>query len=336
MRLSFIAAAITASVTISSSLAAPLQERDTSTFVGYFVTHFLGNDEAIYQKVSNGNNAYSFSSLNNGNAVLRSNVGTKGARDPYLVVSPDRKDYWTIATDLQIGTTTWADSLARGSKSIVIWHSTNLVDWESSYLTQLEISTAGMVWAPSAVWDPSTEQYYVFWSSQFYAENDTDHTGNATSKPIIRYATTKDFKSFSEPQDYAKGDNQLRLDQEFQLIDGDKTFARFMCDDSHIFQEISYDGLFGNWQRINGVDGHINDELREGAASFRDNQDPNKFHLWLDNYTGDGYEAYATNDIFKGDYPHDTVDGFPSGMRHGSVTPITQTEYDTIRARLGN
>ncbi|PWN34976.1 endo-1,4-beta-xylanase [Meira miltonrushii] len=334
MRLILITA-ITAVIAATSSFSAPLQGRDT-TFVGYFVTHFLGNDEAIYQRVSNGNNAYSFTSLNNGNAVLRSNVGIEGVRDPYLVASPERTEFWTLATDLQIGKTNFDEALARGSRSIVIWHSTNLVDWDANYLVEVEIPEAGMVWAPSAVWDPSSSQYFVFWSSQFYAEDDPNHNGSATSKPIIRYATTKDFKSFSVPKDYAKGDDQLRLDQEFQLIDGDKTFARFMCDDTHIFQEVSYDGLFGNWQRINGVDGHINDELREGAASFRDNQDPNKFHLWLDNYTGDGYQAYATSDIFTGYYSHDSVDGFPSNMRHGSVLPITQSEYDTIRSRLGN
>lgn len=36
-----------------------------------------------------------------------------------------------------------------------MWESTNLVDWTGERLVTLEDETAGMVWAPEAIWDPS-------------------------------------------------------------------------------------------------------------------------------------------------------------------------------------
>lgn len=36
-----------------------------------------------------------------------------------------------------------------------MWESTNLVDWTGERLVVVEDETAGMVWAPEAIWDPS-------------------------------------------------------------------------------------------------------------------------------------------------------------------------------------
>lgn len=42
-----------------------------------------------------------------------------------------------------------------GSRGIFVWESTDLVNWTDERLVTVEDETAGMVWAPDAVWDAS-------------------------------------------------------------------------------------------------------------------------------------------------------------------------------------
>lgn len=48
--------------------------------------------------VSNENNPGSWTTLKDGSPVLLSDVGTKGIRDPSLIVAPDRSKFYLIAT----------------------------------------------------------------------------------------------------------------------------------------------------------------------------------------------------------------------------------------------
>ena len=41
-----------------------------------------------------------------------------------------------------------------GSRGIFVWESTDLVNWVKERLVIVEDATAGMVWAPEAIWDP--------------------------------------------------------------------------------------------------------------------------------------------------------------------------------------
>lgn len=332
MHLSFIT--LLSSFLLSTSVfTAPLFERDDA-LVGYLATHFTSNEEAIFQHISNGNNPLSFSAINGGNAVLRSTVGTQGARDPYLVASSDKTDYWTIATDLQIGKTNWGEAIRVGSRSIVIWHSTDLVNWDTNYLVEVEDARAGFVWAPSAIWNEEAQNYQVFWSSQLFASDDPNHTGNPVTDHVIRTASTTDFKTFSTPETYLGIAGTNVIDQEFQKIGSEtNSFTRFIKNETNllVYQEVSTNGIFGTWTRVGGAEGYVTDQVREGPASFSDNLDSTKYHLWLDNYGYQGggrYEPYVTTNIKEGGYVADSLDGFPNNLRHGSVVPVTQSQYE--------
>lgn len=68
-----------------------------------------------------------------------------------------------------------------------MWESTDLINWTNERLVQVEDKTAGMVWAPEALWDANKGQYLVHWASKFYAASDTAHTGTP-SNIKIRFA----------------------------------------------------------------------------------------------------------------------------------------------------
>jgi hypothetical protein len=50
--------------------------------------------------------------------------------------------------------TSWDAAERKGSRGIFVWESTDLVNWTNERLVNVEDATAGMVWAPEALWDP--------------------------------------------------------------------------------------------------------------------------------------------------------------------------------------
>jgi hypothetical protein len=68
------------------------------------------------------------------------------------------------------------------------------VDWGEGRLVEVAPPEAGNTWAPEAVWDPQQEAYLVHWSSTLY--DNAGHEGESYNR--IMYATTRDFRDFSE------------------------------------------------------------------------------------------------------------------------------------------
>ncbi|RDI80228.1 hypothetical protein Vi05172_g9736 [Venturia inaequalis] len=331
--LNYLRAGLAAVIFSTSTSAIPIDD-DTgaaSNFAGYLISTFSDPNPTVQSYLSNGNNAGEFSFANKGTAVLTSTVGTKAVRDVFLTSNGDRSQWYLIATDLDINADgfSWDKATRNGSRGIVVWQSSNLVDWSSSVLQTVESATAGMVWAPSAVWDGTSSQFHVFWSSRFYESSDTGHTGNATLDRI-RYTTTKDFTTFTPAKDYIESDIPL-IDQEFQYLGKPGHYARFLKNEllNQVYQETTTEGLFGTWTRIPGY--VVNESPREGPASFADNVVPGLYHLLLDDYTK--YVPFQTTDILGGKWVRSNYTGFPNVLKHGCVTPLLKGEFDAVAAR---
>jgi len=159
---------------------ASLGSRADPSLAGYLGAFFLGSDPYVYFYLSNGNNALSFKALNRGAPVMKPTKGTRGVRDPALVAGggPEAgKKWYIIGTDLDIGKarrrlsllsrtgtlttpqTSWNAAVRTGSRGIFVWESTDLVNWVKERLVVVEDATAGMVWAPEAIWDPEKSEF---------------------------------------------------------------------------------------------------------------------------------------------------------------------------------
>jgi sucrose-6-phosphate hydrolase SacC (GH32 family) len=125
---------------------------------GYLGAFFLGADPYVYFYLSNGNNPISLKALNKDSPVIKPTKGTKGVRDPAIVQGGGAeagKKWYIVGTDLNIGSTTWDAAQRTGSRGIFVWESMDLVNWTNERLVVVEDATAGMVWAPEAIWDPT-------------------------------------------------------------------------------------------------------------------------------------------------------------------------------------
>ncbi|KAI1499945.1 hypothetical protein F5X99DRAFT_263720 [Biscogniauxia marginata] len=317
-----------------NNLGLHVESRADPNLVGYLGAFFLGADPYVYFYQSNGNDPLSFKSLNGGQPILRPTQGTKGVRDPAIVQGggPDAgKKWYIIGTDLDIGKTTWDAAQRTGSRGIFVWESTDLVNFSGDRLVTVEDSTAGMVWAPEAIWDASKNQYLVHWASKFYSASDTGHTGTP-STIRIRYAYTSDFKTFSTPQTYIDYSPTNIIDLDILPLDNEgKNYLRFMKDETAktVFVESSSTGLLGSWTRAGGSSGIIASGV-EGPAAYHDNKEEAKVHVLLDFYGSDGYRPYESTDPTANKWSASSRSGFPSNLRHGAVLPINQTLYDAL------
>ncbi|KAK3984592.1 glycosyl hydrolase [Cladorrhinum sp. PSN332] len=315
--------------------------RADPNLAGYLGVFFLGADPYVYFYLSNGNDALSFKALNRGAPIMRPTKGTGGVRDPTVIPgggSEAGKKWYIIGTDLHIGKTTWDAAQRQGSKGIFIWESTDLVNWVNERLVTVEDGSAGMVWAPEAIWDPAKGQYLVHWASKFYPASDPRHTGSP-SNIRIRYAYTSDFRTFSAPQTLIDKAPTNIIDLTFLPLNGSdgKSFVRFMKDETKksVFAEYSNNGLFGTWTRPGGDSALIQQNV-EGPTAYLDNLNPNKVHLLLDFYGADGYRPYqTTNPASNSGWAASSRTNFPANLRHGSVLPVNQTLYNALRTRWG-
>ena len=292
-----------------------------ATFEGEFTP--LG--EQIYFGISK--DGRNWSALNEARPILISQLGEKGVRDSYILRSYDGKSFFLIATDLCVyNNNDWKRAVQKGSRSIVIWESTDLVNWSEPRLVKVAPDDAGSTWAPEAIYDQESGDYLVFWAS--VTERDQ------FEKRRIWAARTKDFYSFSEPFIYI--DKPTTILDATIIKDGDY-YYRFIKDVKYsaITMEKSKD-INGTWEevpgfnlaRLKGYEGPtaymIKPATKEHSAVWA---------LAIDNYARKGgYHVWLTDDLASGVFKKDHNVSFPFNFRHGSVLPLSKEEYERLKA----
>ncbi|QJW38729.1 immunoglobulin-like domain-containing protein [Cellulosimicrobium protaetiae] len=341
----------------------------------YLFAHFTAgrspnvSNEQIYFATSE--DGTSWTDLNDEKPVLTSTVGETGARDPFLVRAPGGDKFYLLATDLSTAKYGWHFTPDNpGSKSLVVWESTDLVNWSAPRLADVasRIPNAGAAWAPEATYDPATGEYMVYWATISGAP--ADHPlGNTLGDPMnMYYATTRDFVTFSDPVKWIDRQTSI-IDTTMLEVDG--VFYR-ASGDGQITIERSTDPYAvtispgameenpGGWERVStlrdifGNDGYSGNRL-EGPELFAYNPEDwqtdgsgAKVPTWgliADRYnSGQGYMPFRSTDL-AGDSPlsaggawsvGDDIDFGAVLKRHGTILPITQNEHDRLQRAYGD
>jgi hypothetical protein len=290
--------------------------------------------EQIYMGIST--DGRNWEALKDGQPVLVSDVGEKGVRDSFLLRSHDGSKVWLIATDLCAHKNRdWKRNTQAGSRSIVVWESSDLVQWSAARLALVAPEDAGCVWAPEAIYDAATGDYLVYWASTTKRDN--------FAKQRIWAARTKDFQTFSAPFLYVeKPDHVIDID----IVRAGDAYFRFTKNDHSkaVTMETSQK-LIGPWTPMpqftagqgKNFEGPICFQLRAAAS----NQPPT-WCLLLDNVSDRigsgafGYMPFLTDDLSSGKFTPATNFHFPYPFRHGSVIPITTAERERLKSVYPN
>ena len=314
-----------------------------SKYAGYLFAYFTGegtaDGEQIRYALSRGNDPLHWRELNAGKPVLTSTTGEKGLRDPFVIRSTKGDKFYLIATDLRMyqnSSGSWDQVQRHGSKSIMVWESTDLVHWTDQRLVKVSPDSAGNTWAPEAYWDDELDAYVVFWASKLYADDDPDHKGNTYNKML--YATTKDFRTFSEPKiwndpGYSVIDSTVvkYKDEYYRYTKDERDPGSSSPCSKFITGEKSTSLTSTTYDFVADCIGKGAMERGEGPTVFKSNTE-NKWYLFIDEYGGRGYVPFETTDLASGKWTPSTNYQLPASPRHGTVLPVTQQEYDRLLA----
>ena len=280
------------------------------------------------------NDPLQFRDLNGGKPVLYSTLGERGVRDPHIVRSPDGDRFSLVATDLRLyAGLDWDRHQRRGSRSIMIWESSDLVDWGQGRLVEIAPPEAGNAWAPEAIWDPEQDAYLVHWSSTLY--DNPEHEGESYNR--IMSATTRDFREFSEPR--------VWIDRGWQTIDAtvidhEGVYYRFLKDErsrsggaplgKSVFCETSTSLTAAAWKPVAEGIGLGTIGQGEGPLVYRSNTEE-KWYLWIDEFTAERrYVPFETTDLAGGEWIPSTDYRLPEDPCHGVVLPVTAEEHERL------
>ena len=286
--------------------------------------------EQIYMAISE--DGRQWKALKDGNPVLVSDVGEKGVRDSFLLRSHDGKKVWLIATDLCVNRNRdWHRHTHAGSRSIVVWESSDLVHWSPPRLALVAPEDAGCAWAPEAIYDEEAGDYLVYWASTTKRDN--------FAKQRIWAAHTKDFRTFDKPFVFAERPNHVI---DINIVRDGQTYYRFTGDDQEkaVRMECSKK-LMGPWQEVKQFTAGKGKSF-EGPICFQlkaaTNGQPPEWCLLLDNVSDRigpgafGYMPFISHDLSTGQFTPTKDFRFPYPLRHGSVLPITAEELERLKS----
>ncbi|MFI2435296.1 glycoside hydrolase family 43 protein [Streptomyces sp. NPDC018693] len=337
--LSRLSATLLAACLLFTGQALTTPQRAAAADPGYLMTHFIG-EGATGQQIyfSHSADGLNWSDLNGGGMTLRSTVGTRGVRDPALVRSPGGDKYWIIATDLCIGCgQNWDTAINNGSRSLVVWESTDLVTWSQPWLLDVAGAIPGgrNAWAPEAVWNPATNDYVLYWATNVPLDGRTKHR--------IFYARTSDFRTITTPRIYIDrpGTQEIIDTQIVELPAGVGNYRYVRASgDGQITLEGS-NSILGTWTNLGNLSGIGLTGAQVEGPMWMKFRDRDEWTLYLDQYAaGRGYMPVTTTDPSAvGTYRLPASGSYHLGTtkkRHGSILNLTAAEESRVLARWPN
>lgn len=299
--------------------------------MAYLFPHFTsdkhGDKEQIWFSISS--DGLNWEDLGGEEPFLATDLGTTGIRDPFIAYDDKVKKYFIIATDLC--TTkggSWNDFSSKGSRSLFVWESDDLINWSKERLVEVGIPEAGNVWAPETVYCEEKESWFVFFASNAREKSEL------TRKQRIYGTYTKDFVTFSPTFKFMDADISL-IDT--NIVRDGGFYYRFTKDETHkkiivdrcsvlvpesdeMYEKIHSDYLADYF----GLEGPECYKLPDG-----------RWCLLVDRYhEGKGYIPLICNDLASGVFCELSENEFnmgPRKKRHGSIISISDEEAERLR-----
>lgn len=298
----------------------------------YLFIHFTmdgeRDEETIWFSVSR--DGLHWNDIGTDTPILKSTIGRKGVRDPFIVYDETLNKYFIIATDMNTaGGFNWDTAHLTGSRSIIVWESENLIDFSKPWLAEVGVQNAGCVWAPEAIYSKEKNAWFVFWASCVKEFDDE------IPKQRIYGTFTTDFKSFSETFKYIEADKDI-IDTDIVYADG--YYYRFSKDDTNkcVTIERSQD-LLGDFERVRSEQVDALEGVEGPLAYYLEGE--KKWCLLLDFYRiKGGYKPYLTSDIANGNFEKLTDSAYNMGIRkkrHGGVISISDEMCDKLISYYG-
>ena len=321
------------------------KKAEVDAMTDYVFAYFAGDGAGEQIFLAASRDGMHWEELNDGEPVLKSEMGTTGLRDPYILRSPEGDKFYLVATDLSIALANWNwDGVQKeGSQALMVWESDDLINWTNQRMAVVSAQIeAGCTWAPEVFYDDTTGEYMLFWSSKVKEDN--------YGKQRVYYCKTRDFYTFTEPK--------IWIENSFSTIDTtvikgeDNRYYRFSKNEAgdakYIYEEVA-DTLLGEWEGVGwtksetGINSVYPKKIGggEGPCCFRINDDDREkvganYCLLIDDFGGVRYYPMLTDDLASGEFTDAKAKAnLPKKPCHGTVMNITEAEYKALTTKWG-
>jgi hypothetical protein len=262
-------------------------------------------------------NGYSFTALHHDSSFLKPVISKdKLMRDPCIIRGPDGLFHlvWTVSWN------------ARG---IGYASSPDLIHWsEEQYIPVMEQEdSARNCWAPEITYNRKDKNYIIYWATTIPRRfTEGDSTGDNRYNHRIYYATTKDFRRFSN--------TKLLYNQGFNAIDATiqqngRKFLMFLKDETRYPPQKNIRMATSKWltKGYGAASPPITGNYwAEGPTAIRIGND---WIVYFDKYVDHKYGAVVSTDLIHWTDISDKI-SFPPGTRHGTVFTVTRAEFEKL------
>jgi hypothetical protein len=286
----------------------------------YLFAYFLGNEphqERICLAVSD--DGYHFTPLNGNEPVIVQTKGKQCVRDPYIFKGQDEY-YYIVGTDMKC-IEGWESNHA-----LVVWRSKDLIDWSDENIIDMcdlgeDFVDTTRAWAPQAIWDEKENMYMLYWA----------HSTKRNNTAGMYYAHTKDFRTITTPKPlYCRY---------CQTIDGDIIYNEaeklyylyFKYEESQTIAYVTSENVSGPYEDKPVVVSLAKSGV-EGSEMYKISG-TDKWVMIMDEYSKGRFFMQETTDFHS--FTPVTDYDMDFGPRHGSVTAITDEEYNRLINHFG-
>jgi hypothetical protein len=282
--------------------------------VTFVVSYFTNDDESMFLAASS--DGFEFVPLNDGQPVLRGEVGTGTLRDPFIGRGTDDRLHL-------LATNGWS------STSIVHASSHSVKSWSPQSLLPVmaDVPGAKNAWAPEFFTDPETGLAHLIWSSVVEEDHGSRDWLNGSHEHRIWGTTTADFESFRP--------SRLFYDPGYSVIDAtvqptDSGFLMAFKDERGINQvntahkNIALTTFRKPWTEFaepaTVVTATNTPSPVEGPSVFRRGDE---WILIFDHFLEGTYGALSSVDLMSWQPAEISL---PQGMRHASVLRLPEVQ----------
>ena len=300
-----------------------------SPYAHYLFTFFPSNsDENIYYAVSN--DGYNYKVINKNKPVVTAKDITVmgGLRDPHILRGEDGR-FYMVATDMrsELG---WSSN-----RGIVLMRSDDLISWQTSKVhfptryAGTYFANVTRVWAPETIYDPVAKKYLVYFS---ILTND----GVVPYDKVFYAYANEDFTDLESEPTYFYDRGGATIDMDIVFNENDSLYHAFyknegaggICQVTATSLTAPAGEEGSQWSAPSGTLQQTTEAV-EGAGIFR-LIDSDDWILMYDCYMNGHYQFCSSPDLFQFTFRKNTTTQGAFTPRHGTVIPITETEYQNL------
>ena len=301
-----------------------------SPYSHYLFAFFPSNsDENIYYALSD--NGYDYSVINEGKPIVTAEGNTvmNGLRDPHILRGEDGR-FYMVATDMR-SALGWSSN-----RGMVLMRSDDLITWTCSQVhfptryAGTYFANVTRVWAPETIYDPVAKKYLVYFSIL------TNDGVVGYDKVFYAYAN-EDFTDLEGEPTYFYDRGGATIDMDIVFNENDGLYHAFYKNEgaggicqvtaTSLTAPVGEEGT--QWSNPSGTLQQTTEAV-EGAGIFRlINSDD--WILMYDCYMNGHYQFCSSPDLFQFTFRKNTATSGAFTPRHGTVIPITEEEYQTLK-----